>query len=77
MSLRRDFLVALQMEIRSNFQGTADQHEIGASVGLGLDAADALVKDLQRNGLIQVVGLGGDILLTEKGIDAINDPSFE
>ena len=61
------FLRALYSETDKG-RGSADQHEVGAQVGLNLEATDALVAELEENGYVKTMGSVGDLAITRHGI---------
>ncbi len=70
MSARR-FLEALYRAAGGRIGAGVDQHDVGKSVGMTLDETDAVVNELCDEGFVEVIGIGGDIAITEAGVQAL------
>jgi hypothetical protein len=75
-SLRKQFLSKV-IELSGPLSNT-DIHDVGCSaLGLTLEDAEAIARELEDLGLIQVIGLGGNIAITAAGRKAALDSDWE
>jgi len=65
------YLLALYNETNGRVGKGVDQHDVGKTIGLGLNVTDKVVQGLCNLGLAKVIGIGGDLAITEAGVEAI------
>jgi Mn-dependent DtxR family transcriptional regulator len=75
-SPRKLFLLKM-IEVSDPSLENADVQDIALDLGLALKEAEAIAMELENDGLIQTVGLGGNILLTDRGRELATDSDWE
>jgi hypothetical protein len=74
-SSRKQFLQELIKQHNPAISNT-DVQDVALAAKLSLAEGESLAKQLEEEGYLQTVGLGGIIAPTEKGRQAANNPSW-
>jgi Mn-dependent DtxR family transcriptional regulator len=75
-SRRKLFLLKL-IEVPNPSLENTDVQDIALALGLALQEAEAIAMELESDGLIHTVGLGGNIIPTDMGRELAADSNWE
>lgn len=75
-SSRKQFLRELIKQHNPALLNT-DVQDVAHEMRITLDEAESLAKQLEEDGYLQTVGLGGNIVPTERGRKAAEDPNWD
>jgi Mn-dependent DtxR family transcriptional regulator len=76
-SIRKNFLVELiKLDLRSRLSNT-DKQDVASALNISLPEAEAVAIGLEEDGCIKTVGVGGNIVPTDKGRRLAADPNWE